>query len=226
LALSFCVLSVLAPCVLAEPAATAVKKPAVIERKIFNPKKLPNPPPPLGKNEVAVCVASTRCAAIFDTETVAQRRTARGIEASVHIPRIAATVDLKITIWLPENANETVKEHEETHRMIVERVYANADKAALESARRCVGRTYTGVGATLDAAERDAVQKAQKELMQGYMARAGNVWARVNEIFDDITAHGTRSVPGVRKYVDARTGMQRAFEQYEREAAAKQASVR
>jgi hypothetical protein len=129
------------------------------------------------------------------------------------------TIEVTITIWLPVGVSAVVVEHEETHRQIIEKIYADADKVATRAAKSCAGRTFTGKGATAAAAEKHAIEQAQKTLMDDYVKNAPAVWARVNEIFDELTMHGVKSIPGVKGYIDAKTGMEKAFEQYEEEVA-------
>jgi hypothetical protein len=205
---------------LAAGSGTATQKPAVIERKIYDPAHLPTPAPPIASNESGVCVSTSHCVAAIETQVAARRQTAAGFEADVQVLSARATIALNITLWLPKDAPQWLIEHEETHRQIDDRVYATAGKVALAAAQNCAGRIFTGSGTTAAAAEKDAILKAQQSLINDYNTHACSVWARVNDIFDQLTAHGRKSDPARAHPVDAKTAMEAAFTQYAKEAAA------
>ena len=130
------------------------------------------------------------------------------------------TIALTITIYLPVNAPQWMKDHEEGHRQIDETIYAAADKAALAAAKNFAGRTFIGTGPNAAAAEKDALRQAQKLLIDDYTAHAPAVWDRVNQIYDKITKHGANSLPTLPHPIDPQTAIRQAFAQYARESAA------
>src|SRR6478735_6812264 len=103
-----------------------------VEYKTFDPKHLPDPPPPVEKGESAVTVYG------FGVETDLQYtygETPRGggggpVTMDFRMERVTLKLSMTITVWLPEGANEQLKAHEEGHRQIAEIFYADADKAA------------------------------------------------------------------------------------------------
>jgi hypothetical protein len=85
--------------------------------------------------------------------------------------------------------------HEEGHRQISERVYEGAEAAAKDLAGKLDGATLEGQGASCPAAERSAAKSSQDDFCRDYLDKTGKPASRVGDIYDDITAHGTKTEP-------------------------------
>src|SRR5688572_22368574 len=124
-----------------EDAVTVEKGEVKVEYKTFDPKNLPNPPPPLKGEEAAVCVYQ------FGVETNVKygyrapaNRGAGAVATNVELAGVTVRLSLSVTIWLPNNATAQLKAHEEGHRTIAEHYYKGADAIAREQAKKVVGR--------------------------------------------------------------------------------------
>jgi hypothetical protein len=208
-------------CALAWGEAEAAKKPGphcaavVVERKTFDPKDSNKGGAPIKGQEAAVTVAEARSEIAFSSEKAYTKKVEGGFEAGVKINSANFKVSMKIIVWLPQGAGEWLKEHEETHRQIYQKVYETlAEGAAVKAGKDAAGKTFVGTGKTAAEAERDALVKAQAQMTDEYTANASAVWARVNDLFDIITKHGSLSIPGMKDGVSAESGMQRAYEAY------------
>ncbi len=199
---------------------SATRKPAVIERKTFDPQHLPTPAPPVTESENGACVAESSASANFDYQTISRKRTPTGAEATIRVQSVHVNLALKITIWLPKDSPEWLKEHEDLHLEITQRIYAGADKVAVAAAQRCAGQTFVGTGKDAAAAEHNALERAQAFLSEGYKPQADDAWVRVDQLFDDITMHGYRNTPGVKFPVEAHASMEKAFALFAKERAA------
>lgn len=198
-------------------AVQTTRKPVVVVRKTFDPAHMPNPRPPVDTNESGVCVSDSVWDMTYESRTRGRRKTDTGYEATVEILSGHLTVSLNITIWLPNNAAPWLKEHEEGHRQISEKVYASAEKAADSALQLCVGHTFTGTGPSPAEAEKDAKTQATRAAMDDYNAHVCAVWQRVNDIYDDLTNHGGNSMPGVARRVEVADAIRDAFTQYAQE---------
>ena len=64
----------------------------------------------------------------------------------VTVEDLSVRLSLSITVWLPDKASKELAEHEEAHRAIAERFYADAEKVARPMAQKWVGKKLTGEG--------------------------------------------------------------------------------
>jgi hypothetical protein len=220
-----CLITLTASANAAPPASPAFanKKPHVVERKIFDPDHPPAAMPPLEEHEQALCVASSLIGANFDSETLSRKKTPTGFEAAVQVTSLSATISMTITLWIPKDAPQFLKDHEEGHRQIVEQVYATAEKAALAAAKNVSGKTFSGTGKTAALAERDALEQARKMIVDDYTEHACHVWSRVNDIYDDLTDHAKNSAPTNEHPIEVKSAITQAFKQFTEEQAAKEA---
>lgn len=137
-------------------------------------------------------------------------------QQSMDVVGLNLAVGMKITILLPDDAPDKLKAHEEGHRQMGEKIYAErADKAAKEAARLMDGRRFTAEADTardLDKAMDQVMSDAQQALYHAYMAQTSDVSARAGNIYDEITRHGTRMD------IDEKTAAQQAFERLAQES--------
>jgi len=204
-----CALALLAS---ARPAAAEVKverKPAVVERKTFDPANHPKEMPELHGGELAVTVSQYDCVIGVSTEMTQRMLPKNRALVTYGVRRMTASLSLKITIWLPENASEKLKAHEEGHREIAERAYQNGEPLARKAANRIDGRRVAGEGDTLDKAEAIANAKVKglsDEFTKAYREALVIPANRVQNLYDELTAHGTKADP------DEKRAVQLAFE--------------
>lgn len=178
--------ALLGPLNAAEPTGVVVEmKPAVIQRRSFDPARPPREMPKLTPPEVGTCVFEFAC----DTDVRATgRRTIVGRSPSARVSYAKITGRLRITIWTPLHCPPKILAHEEGHRAICERYY----QPAAELARR-IGEGMVGTSLAVPIHEAAGVQAALKRLqdeaiaafMRGTMARCEFAQDR----FDAITQH-------------------------------------
>ena len=185
------------------PGFKVEKTPALITRKTFDPRNPPKEMPPLGPRADAVTHFKFGCATSASYETTSKRqerdrsrrRAGGGCTATARINGLTARLELEITIWVPTGARRTLVDHEEGHRVIAERVYETAEKAARAEAAKWVGRSVTGKAGNCAAAADTAVRDANHRFCQGYLEATSGWSGRVGDLYDDITDHGRRRRP-------------------------------
>jgi hypothetical protein len=203
--------------VLAAPAATQArvtveKGDVVVVRKTFDRRNPPKEMPPLGPHADAVTHFRFGCSANANYEVVSRRHdtsrrrgSAGGCTATARISDMDIKLDLEITIWVPRGARQKLVDHEEGHRVIGEKVYETAERAARDAARKWVGRTVTGRAANCAEAADTAVRDANHQFCQDYLEATSGWSSRVGDLYDEITDHGRRNVA-------VEDAMARAFE--------------
>jgi hypothetical protein len=200
---------------LARANVTIKREPPVVEYKIFDPADPPADMPKLNQGESAVTNTVFGCTANARYGVVERKAAASQKVATVELAGLQLTLRLQIVIYLPTNAQEKLKAHEEGHRRIAEQIYRErAEKVAREVATKADGRKYQGEGSTPTAATKAAVQSAINPVASGYLKLTADMSARVGDIYDDLTAHGTNKTP-------EDEAIKKAFEQYEKEEAEK-----
>lgn len=167
-----------------EPARPFVDKRAVaFAERSFDPANPPSEMPPLGPGEEAECDSDF----ISDAKVGGRMRKTGAGDAIVTVAQVRVTLQLKVTIWVPNGATQHVMEHEEGHRRISEHYYASADKLAAEIAASYVGRQIAVSGSDLDAAFQQALLELSKEITAEYSRRLDPDPAQ--QRFDELTDH-------------------------------------
>lgn len=167
-----------------------------VEVRRFDLKKRPPDMPPLEKNEGAVTRSNFSASTQMRVIVKDQRTSASGAcESTVVIERVEMTVALRVTIWLPNNADKKLTAHEQAHRRISEHFYQDAETVAQSLAKSYIGKTLQASGAECDSAVDAAIKNAIAELGGKYMAAIESPASRAQEIFDEITKHGANNVP-------------------------------
>lgn len=180
-----------------------------VEHKTFDHK---NPPTDLVglKDESAVTVSEFDLQIGLGVAPGEKRQHNGKCQESMTIQSVSLTLGLKITVWLPDNAPEKLKAHEEGHLIMTEKVYAErADKAAKAAGTLIDGRRLTAEADNCDDVDKAVEQtlgEANKTVYRGYLPRTADVSARAGEIYDDITRHGTRLD------IDEKTAAAQAFD--------------
>jgi hypothetical protein len=193
---------------LARPAAAEVKvekKPPVVEHKTFDPANKPKEMPELHGNELAATTSQYDCTMGVSTEMTQRLLPNNHALVAYSVRRVTVSLTLKITVWLPDNASERIKAHEEGHREIAERGYAKGDELARKAANRIDGRRVVGDAESPDKAEQIAngkVKGLSEEFTKAYREALVIPVTRVQDLYDEITAHGTKAEPDVKTAID------------------------
>lgn len=180
---------------LARADVTVEKKPVVIEHRTFDPAHPPTDMPPLKGNEAALTESKFDCKVGLNYRVIGHKRTAGGCESTLKVQGVRAILELQVIIWLPQDASAKLTAHEEGHRRIAERIYANADRIARELASPIDGKQVTGDGADCDAADKVASDSAADAFCKDYLNRSVTLAGKLGDAYDDLTAHGTRAEP-------------------------------
>ena len=128
-------------------AVTINKQPANFARRTFDPANPPADMPALTQEEYAVCDSNFLSNAAVGGET----RQTDATHATVTVTHIKVDLQLNITVWVPNEVNQHVAEHEEGHRQISEYYYQTADKLAERIATSYVGKQVDIAGTDLQA---------------------------------------------------------------------------
>jgi hypothetical protein len=180
----------------AEDAIKVVKSKPLVEYKRFDPKNLPDPPPPLGPGEAAVTEYRFGINSDGRFSYSGPNKPADGSDKyEVKIERIALTLDLKVTIWLPKTCPKSLEDHEDGHLKIAEAFYADADKAARLLALKVIGTKAAGEGKDIASAGGNAMEKVNQKLLEDYLDKVEKPCETAQEAFDRMTAHGTKKTP-------------------------------
>jgi hypothetical protein len=184
----------LAP-VVSRAEVTVDRRPTIVERRTFDPAHPPAAMPPLRGNEAAVTESKFDCRVGMDYRAVDRQRQSDGCKATLQVRGVHVELQLKVILWLPEHAPAKLVAHEEGHRRIAERVYEHAEQTARAIANPIDGTRVIGEGADCDAAEKQATDSAAERFCKEYLRRTATAAGRVGDLYDDLTAHGTRAEP-------------------------------
>jgi hypothetical protein len=175
----------------ADQRVTMEKKEVEVKRHRFDPDRPPTDLPKLNPGESAVTTSWFEIRAEFTGEVTDQSRQPSGaVSAKLRVESIKVRISLSIDIWLPFDASQELRDHEEGHRKLNEAYYKDAEDTARKVAESYIGKTVTGAGRSLDAATQAGVEKAIKELTEGYLKATHVPAGRANEIYDKLTNHG------------------------------------
>jgi len=167
------------------PALTPIveKRPVVFSQRTFDPSAPPNDLPPLGEGEEAECDSNY----ISDANVSGRMQKIDATNATVTVTQVKVTLQLKITIWVPNGATQHVIEHEQGHRQISEHYYQFADKVAAEIATPYLGRQIAISGSDLNAEFRNALLQLSKQITAEYNDKLTPGPAQ--QRYDDLTDH-------------------------------------
>jgi hypothetical protein len=145
---------------MASAATKVTRKPVAVARHTFDPQQdRPAKMPALSPGEDAVTATGFGVGTQLRKSQTTRRLPDGRYRTSVSVDQLQVELEMTIDIWLPTDAAEKLKAHEEGHRVISERVYAEvADRAARVAGDAVDGRRYTGEGDT--AAEAEAAATA------------------------------------------------------------------
>lgn len=169
---------------------------ATVETKIFDPKRPPNPPPPIKPPEVGCCVWDFDCAVEMGYTSA---ETIPGAPVDAKITNVQAKLGEAIVIWLPINATPALKAHEQGHQVIAQRVYEKSDKAIRELLDGYMGKTFQGRS---DEEIGRMIQSASQELSKACIKLLGDEAGAVSGTFDELTNHNMKKDPPAEKAVE------------------------
>jgi hypothetical protein len=173
----------------ADRALQAAAKPVIDKQAIifaqrsFDPANPPSDMPPLGEGEEAECESNF----ISDANVSGRMQKIDSNNATVTVTHVKVTLQLKITIWVPNSATQHVVEHEEGHRQISEHYYQFADNIAAEIAAPYLGRQIAIAGSDLNAEFRKTLVQLSKDITAEYNDKLNP--DPVQRRYDDLTDH-------------------------------------
>lgn len=116
---------------------------------------------------------------------------APGGRVAIRLSQVTFTYTLSLdqTIFLPTDADEKLKAHEDGHRRIAEAVYAQGDRIAREVVAEVLTERWEGVGDTEEQAVKQAADPMFQQALEEYVKRTADVSSRLNEQYDQLTDH-------------------------------------
>jgi len=162
---------------------TVVKQPVNFATRTFDPAAPPPDMPPLGPGEAALCDSGFTSSANITGESHRSDAT----HAVVTITHVNVTLQLNVTIWVPNNATEKVIEHEQGHRQISEYYYKSADKLAERIAETYLGRRVEVSGSDLGGEANRLLEQMAQGFTNEYNKELDPDPAQ--QLYDTITDH-------------------------------------
>ena len=159
------------------------KRPVTFAQRSLDPAHPPSDMPPLGEGEEAECDSNF----ISDANVSGRLQKIDSTSATVTVTQVKVTLQLRITIWVPNGATLHVIEHEEGHRQISEYYYQSADKLAAKIAAPYTGRQIAISGSDLNAGLRNALLQLSKDITAEYNDKLNPDPAQRR--YDDLTDH-------------------------------------
>ena len=159
------------------------KQPVVFAQRFFDPATPPSEMPRLGEGEEAECDSNF----LSDASVSGRMQKLDKSSAMVTISQVKVTLELKITIWVPNGATQHVVEHEEGHRQISEHYYRFADQVAAESGAPYIGRQIAISGTDLDAELERTLRGLSKAITEEYNSKLNP--GPVQQRYDELTDH-------------------------------------
>ena len=186
-----------------EPVSVS-KAESTLETKRFDPD---NPPPDVSKTFHGVTKWKFECPCEVKYKTLEKVDDNGGCFVRVKVTGMKANLALPIVMWMPDSPPEGLKEHEDGHVQICQRVYAEADKIAEEIAATMIGKEYSGTGATVEDATKFASGIAVVDFSNEFESRVAKKAQNISEIYDYLA-----------RFTDSKqsTLVEEAFKTYER----------
>jgi hypothetical protein len=144
--------------------------------------------PPLSPGEAAECDTNF----VSYASVAGQARPIDATHETVTITQITITLELHITIWVPNGATQHVIDHEDGHRQISEHFYLSADKLAQQVAAPYMGKQIVITGDDLHAEFSNALQKMSADITEEYGKELNLAPTQLN--YDAITDHSLNDV--------------------------------
>jgi hypothetical protein len=168
---------------LARDPVVVVSAPAVPVVKEFDPA---HPPIKLDRGAAARTYFTVHVSARYGFEFEATKLTITGVPVE-----IAATT----IIYLPRNAAQELKDHENGHAELYASAYTrDAQREGTAAFTGLIGMTFLGQGANSEEQQADARKQASAELSKRLEQAEDNIFqsgVKLNEKYDELTEHGT-----------------------------------
>jgi hypothetical protein len=168
-----------------------------VQYKTFDPDHPPADMPHLTPPETAVTVSRFDFHATPDWDVVSRTRGSDGNWTAVIVVNgVSIYPKLKIVVWTPKGVSKKLKAHEDGHRKLNELIFRQrAAEAARAAGAVMDGHQATGEGSTGAKAAASALQAIFQQAGDRYVAGTQAVSVEVNDIYDELTLHGTNDVP-------------------------------
>ena len=177
----------------ADPAAQTsapivIKRPMNFASRTFDPANPPADMPPLPDGENAECDSN------FISNAVVGGRVRRSdaTHGTLTVTQITVTLQLNVTIWVPQGVSAHIMEHEEGHRQISEFYYQTADQVAGRVATSYMGKQVAVSGENLDAESNKALEEIGAEITEKYEKELNPNPTQL--LYDSITDHSRNNV--------------------------------
>jgi len=171
-----------------QPDVTVNKQPVNFARRTFDRANPPSEVPPLTQGENAACDSEFLSNATVSGET----RQTDATHATVTVTHIKMNLQLKITIWVPEDVTQHVADHEQGHRQISEYYYQAADKLAERIAAPYIGKQVEITSADLQVASNKLLQQTAAAIAADYNRELNPGPTQL--LYDSITDHSRNEV--------------------------------
>ena len=171
------------------PGSTIIKQPVNFTQRTFDPANPPAEMPPLTGTENAECDSSFLSSATVSGNT----RQTDATRATLTVTQVKMTLQLNLTIWVPDGVSQHVHEHEEGHRQISEYYYQTADAVAQRVATRYIGRVVEVTGADPSSESNKVLQQIAAEITAEYNRLLNPDPTQL--LYDTITDHSRNGVP-------------------------------
>ena len=185
LAVSLGLLAVLLIMMSGSPVTVSKSKP-IVEIKNFDPK---NPPADVGEENDGITHWKFLCPTEVNYQLVEEVSDDTGSFVRIKVIGVNVKLALRITEWLPNEADSSLKDHEGGHAEICKRIYEEADGGAQELAKMIVGKTFAGNGANSKEACKAAGSAAISEFSSMYEESIAMKAQQISEIYDMLARH-------------------------------------
>lgn len=168
------------------------KDPIKVDYKTYDPKNRPKEMPELAEGESGVTYSEFKIRVNPYSELLGQKPSVGGVTATISVYKINFAAGLHITIWVPQETTAKLKAHEEGHRRIAEQVFQQRSVLAARAVCKALdGHRFSGEGANVQAAAQAAISVTLRAAGEDYLKQVAQVSSDVNNIYDEITKHGT-----------------------------------
>ena len=172
----------------AMPPLAIDKLPVAVTTRKFDPAAPPAEMPRLGAHETAECDSNFLSSASVRGIT----HNIDATHATLTITNVRMTLQLKINLWLPNEAAQNLIDHEEGHRQISENTYDTADKLAERIASAYIGKQIEITGPDLEGASDKTLQQLATEITTVYGKELNPDPPQL--LYDSITQHSRNNI--------------------------------
>ena len=168
---------------------TITRLPINFAQRTFDPANPPAEMPPLTGNENAECDSNFLSSATVSGDS----RQTDATHATLTVTQVKMTLQLNLTIWVPDGVSQHVLEHEQGHRQISEYYYQTAGKLAEDIAANYIGRQVEVTGSDLNAESNKLLQQMAAQITAEYNRQLNPDPTQL--LYDTITDHSRNGVP-------------------------------